>query len=205
MKAFCRWLGKIVGSAITLVLVIALFPYISQWAAKLMPDESGAAIKASAIIASRLEESARLETLRVEEDGVLHYDIQAAFIGSVAEISISYQYAASFGLDLSRVQMEVTGNEITFHMPAPELLLDAITPVESYRNDFWYPGFSDDDYNKLLEDERIQRREGYLSGENQEMLRETSWKVFEETVAGWLKNVNDSLVFHYEALAETTE
>ena len=205
MKAFCRWLGKIVGSAITLVLVIALFPYISQWAAKLMPDESGAAIKASAIIASRLEESARLETLRVEEDGVLHYDIQAAFIGSVAEISISYQYAASFGLDLSRVQMEVTGSEITFRMPAPELLLDAITPVESYRNDFWYPGFSDDDYNKLLEDERIQRREGYLSGENQEMLRETSWNVFEETVAGWLKNVNDSLVFHYEALAETTE
>ena len=205
MKAFCRWLGKIVGSAITLVLVIALFPYISQWAAKLMPDESGAAIKASAIIASRLEESARLETLRVEEDGVLHYDIQAAFIGSVAEISISYRYAASFGLDLSRVQMEVTGNEITFHMPAPELLLDAITPVESYRNDFWYPGFSDDDYNKLLEEERINRREVYLSGENQEMLRETSWKVFDETVAGWLKNVNDSLVFHYEALPETTE
>lgn len=205
MKAFCRWLGKIVGSAITLVLVIALFPYISQWAAKLMPDESGAAIKASAIIASRLEESTRLETLRVEEDGVLHYDIQAAFIGSVAEISISYRYAASFGLDLSRVQMEVSENEITFRMPAAELLMDAITPVESYRNDFWYPGFSDDDYNKLLEEERINRREVYLSGENQEMLRETSWKVFDETVAGWLKNVNDSLVFHYETLPETTE
>ena len=114
MKALLRWLAKIVGSAITIVLVVVIFPYVSQLAAKLMPDESGAAIKASAILASRLENSARLETMKVEEEGVLNYDIQAALLGSVANINVSYLYEASFGIDLSKVTMQASGNEIVF-------------------------------------------------------------------------------------------
>ena len=105
MKAFMRWLSRIFGSAITIVLVIVLFPHLSRLAAKFMPDESGSAIKASAILSEKLEHSSRLETFRVSADGVLNYDIQAAFIGTVATINASYRYDASFGIDLQKVKM----------------------------------------------------------------------------------------------------
>lgn len=205
MKAFFRWLAKIVGSAITLVLVFVMFPHISRIVGKLMPDESGAAIKASAIIAARMEESARLETFKVEEEGVLNYDIQAAFIGSVGNINVSYQYAASFGIDLSKVEMQVSGAEITFRLPSPELIQDSLTPVETYRDDFWYPGFSDADYQKLLEDERNARRGAYLNGPESDKLWDATLSVLEKTITAWLKDVNGSLTFKYEKIeAETT-
>ena len=203
MKTLLRWLGKIIGSALTLVLVFVLYPYISNLAERLLPDESGAAIKTSAIISAQLEESARLETLKVSEEGVLHYDIQAAFIGSVADINVKYQYNGSFGIDLRKVQMQISGNEITFQLPAPEIMQDSLTPLSSYRNDFWYPGFSDDDYTKLLEDERLSRRETHLTGENGEHLREVSQRVFENTIANWIERVNGNVVFRFERLNET--
>ncbi len=205
MKAFFRWIGRIVASALTIVLAVILFPYASKWAAKLLPDESGAAIKASAVIVSRLENSARLETLRVEEEGVLNYDIQAAFVGSVANINASYTYEASFGIDLAQVEIRISGNEITFVLPSPEVLQDSLTPAEVYRDDFWYPGFSDQDYEKLLEDERLARRETYLSGEYEDVLWDATVAAFQETIAGWMTNIHGNLSFQYQkALPEET-
>lgn len=198
MRAFMRWLGRILGSAITIVLVIVLFPHLSRLAAKFMPDESGAAIKASAILAEKLEHSSRLETFRVSADGVLNYDIQAAFIGSVATINASYRYDASFGIDLQKVKMQASGSEITFFLPEIEVLLDSVTPSEVYRDDFWYPGFSDQDYEKLFEDERLSCQEKYLSGEYREKLWQASIEAFEQTIAPWLNSIHGQLVFHYE-------
>lgn len=198
MKGFLRWLAKIVGSAVTIVLVIVLFPHISRFASKLMPNEAGAAIKTSAILADKLESSARLETLRVEADGVLNYDIQAAFIGSVANINATYKYEASFGIDLRKVVLQTAGNEITFILPEPEVLQDSLTPNEIYRDDFWYPGFSDADYEKLMEDERLACRNAYLSGENAEQLWNATVSVFTDTISAWLKNSNADLTFRYE-------
>jgi len=198
MKTFLRWIARTVGSAISLVLVIVLFPYVSDIAANLLPDESGSAIKASAIIATRLKESARLETLCVEEEGVLNYDIQAAFVGSVASINIKYRYNGSFGIDLAKVELIASGNELIIRLPYPELMQDSLTPLETYRDDFWYPGFSDDDYVKLLEHERAERRDVYLSGEKAAKLQNTSISMFEKTIAKWLTDVNSSLNIRYE-------
>ncbi len=200
MRAFVRWLGRIIGSALTIVLVIILFPHLSRLAAKLMPDESGAAIKASAILAEKLEQSSRLETLRVSADGVLNYDIQAAFIGSVANINASYCYDASFGIDLQKVQMQASGNELTFYLPETEVLLDSLTPSEVYRDDFWYPGFSDQDYENLLENERLLCRERYLSGEYEETLWQASVEAFEKTISPWISTIQGRLVFRYEKI-----
>lgn len=198
MRAFMRWIGRIIGSALTIVLVIILFPHLSRLAAEFMPDESGAAIKASAILAEKLEQSSRLETLRVSADGVLNYDIQAAFIGSVANINASYCYDASFGIDLQKVQMQASGNELTFYLPETEVLLDSLTPSEVYRDDFWYPGFSDQDYENLLENERLLCRERYLSGEYEETLWQASIEAFEKTITPWISSIQGQLVFRYE-------
>lgn len=202
MKAIFRWLSKILGSALTIVLVIVLFPYISTMAAKILPDESGAAIKASAILSSKLENSARLETLSIEEEGVLNYDIQAVLIGSVANINVSYVYNASFGIDLSKVNMVPAGNVITFALPPAELIQDSLTPQEVYRDDYWVPGFSDADYEKLLQEERLARRENHLNGEQKEALWNATITAFEQTIAPWLQSVNSNLTFNYIQAAE---
>ena len=198
MKSFFRWLGKVIGSALTIILVIVLFPHISKLAARLMPDESGAAIKASAILAQRLESSARLETLKVQEEGVLNYNIQAALIGSVANINASYVYEASFGIDLSKVLLEPSGDQLLFILPEPELIQDNLTPKEVYRDDFWFPGFSDSDYEKLMENERVARRDIYLNGEKLEQLMAATIAAFESTIQVWLQDVDAALSFQYE-------
>lgn len=198
MKSFFRWLGKVIGSALTIILVIVLFPHISKLAARLMPDESGAAIKASAILAQRLESSARLETLKVQEEGVLNYDIQAALIGSVANINASYVYEASFGIDLSKVLLQPSGDQLVFVLPEPELIQDNLTPKEVYRDDFWFPGFSDSDYEKLKENERVARRDIYLNGEKLEQLKAATIAAFESTIQVWLQDVDAALSFQYE-------
>ena len=198
MKALLRWLAKIVGSALTLVLVIVLFPHISRIAARLLPDESGAAIKASAILAEKLENSSRLETMKVQADGVLNYDIQAAFIGTVANINASYQYNGSFGIDLKAVAIQADGNDLTFILPLPEVIQDSLTPDEVHRNDFWYPGFSDQDYEQLMEAERLVCRERYLSGEYADQLWSATLAAFQQTIAPWIQHAAPSLVLNYE-------
>lgn len=203
MKAFFRWLAKIVGSVITIILVIVFFPYVSRFAAKLLPDESGAAIKASAILATKLENSARLETLKVEEDGVLNYDIRAAFIGSVGSVNVSYKYEASFGIDLTKVTMQASGDTIVFTLPQPELIQDTLTPSEVYHDDFWYKGFTFEDYEKLLESERSTRRGEYLEGEGKITLWNATVAAFEETIEPWLKGVSGNLTMRYELQSET--
>ena len=65
MKGALKWLGGIVGSAVTLVLVIVLMPYAGSLADTLLPDVSGLYIRNAAILSQQLEESARLETLVV--------------------------------------------------------------------------------------------------------------------------------------------
>lgn len=197
MKRFLRWLGRVVGSALTCAMVIVLLPHLSRIAAKLLPDEDGAAIRVSAILAEKFETGGRLETLTVDAQGVLNYDIRAAFIGSVANISINYRYAASFGIDLRQVSIQLEGDVITFALPQPEVLQDSLRPDEVYRDDFWYPGFSDDDYERILEEERVSCRNRYLDGDYSQQLWEASVSVFEETIAPWLTNIQHDLSFRY--------
>lgn len=203
MRAFFRWLAKIIGSALTVILVVVLFPYVSRLAARLLPDESGAAIRASAVLATKLENSARLETLKVEEDGVLNYDIRAAFIGSVAQVNVSYKYEASFGIDLNEVTIQASGNELVFTLPQPVLIQDVLTPSEVYQDDFWYKGFTLKDYENLLESERLARREEYLSGDASAQLWDATIEAFEKTIAAWLKDVNSSLTLTYRQAEES--
>ena len=202
MKAFLRWLIKIFSSVIIISLLIILFPYISRIAERLLPDESASAIKASVVLSSKLEESARLETLKVQDEGVLNYQIQAAFLGTVAQINLSYRYEASFGLDLRDVEMKVSGSTITFLLPAPELIQDVLTPLDIQKDAFWYPGFSEEDYEELLENERLTRRNAYLHGEQYETLWDASQRAFETTIATWLTEMDSSITTHYERKAD---
>lgn len=198
MKRFLRWLVKVVTSAVTLVLVFVMLPHAVKLAARLMPDESGAAIKASAVITAKLQNSARLETLRVEEEGVLDYSVKPAFLPTVAEITAKYRYEASFGVDLSKVAIRLTGNHLTFLLPECELIQDSITPTEIYRDDYWYPWIKDEKYETLFEEERAARRTVYLTGEKSDALWSATVSAFEKTIATWMQDLDAQLTFTCE-------
>lgn len=195
MKGFFHWLAKVFTSAVVLVLTFVMLPYAAKFVAKVMPDESGAAIKASAVIASKLENSARLETLKVVEEGVLDYEVKPAFLPTVASITAKYQYNASFGIDLSKVTIQLIGNHLSFVLPPFELIQDSITPTEIYRDDYWYPWIKDAKYEQIFEEERVARRNTYLDGEKQSILWEATVSAFESTIATWLQTVNSQFTF----------
>lgn len=196
MKAILRWIGSVIGGALTLVLVVVLLPYASTLAAKVMPDEGRSAIKVSAVLASNFAESARLETFTVEADGVLNEEFKAALIGTVGSVNLRYTYQASFGIDLKKVEFCVSGNQITLVLPEAEVLQDSLRPTEAHRDDFWVSGFKDADYEQLIEDERIARREAVLA-ENEEAIWQATVSALESTFSEWLKGIASNAKIEY--------
>ena len=94
-----------VGTALSLVLVIIMLPYATKWIGKLLPDGSRNAITVSAVLSRQMEASSRLETAKIEDEGVISSSVDALFIGQVQNVVIQYRYEASMGIDLKKVKM----------------------------------------------------------------------------------------------------
>ena len=60
-----------------------LLPYASRWASSILPDLGGAALNTSILLSHQMQESARLETATVEDEGVLNASTSAMFLGTV--------------------------------------------------------------------------------------------------------------------------
>ena len=110
----------------------------------------------------------------------------AAFLGTVASINADYTYEGSFGIDLQQVTMTRDGSVLTLTLPAPELLLDSLTPADITRDSALYPYLGDNDLPRVLEDERVSCRERYLSGERAAELWDATVAAMEATVAQWM-------------------
>ena len=81
MRGFMKWIARTVGTAISLVLVIVLMPYASKLAEQLLPAIDGAAINTSVTLRREMENSARLETVCITEEGVLNSSTSAMLLG----------------------------------------------------------------------------------------------------------------------------
>ena len=197
MKALLKWLGRTVGSALTLVLVIVLLPHASRLMNSILPDLSGAAVTVSATLARNLQQSARLETAIAEEEGVLESGTEALFLGQVQKVTVRYTYHASLGIDLRKVQVKVTGNTITLLLPDMEVLSDSLTPEEISKDDFWYP-LTEERLQTLLNQEQERCRAYYLEEHAQ---TEQAWAdtvaALESTVSQWIALGNDRITIEY--------
>ena len=204
MKRFGRWLAKVVGTAVVIVLVFVLAPYASRLAQQWLPDLSGAAITESATLAREMRASARLETMTVDEQGVITSSTSAFLIGVVQSVAITYDYHASVGIDLSKVQVAASGNTITFRIPAPEVLSDSLTPdySKSVINDTWYT-LTDVRRQQLLDDEQNARRAAVTADQSS---NDAAWantlNVFENYIAKWISLGNSRLEYKFERLTE---
>lgn len=205
MKAFLRWISRILATVISVVLIIVLLPHASGWISHLMPDVSGAAVKASVTLAHQMKSSARLETTVVDDEGVLTSTTNAMFLGQVQSVTIQYTYHASLGIDLSRVNMKVQGNTMTFLLPELEVLSDSLTPKEIVKDDFWYP-LTDAQRQKLLDDEQAQCREKCLReyAASQEAWQNTE-AVLEGIFSVWLGDAAPEISFQFFRASEYTE
>lgn len=197
MKTILKWLASILGTALALALAFVLLPHVSELYNLVMPDPSAAAIRASAIISTELENSARLETLVVTEEGVLNEEYKIAANITVAHVSVQYVYTGSFGIDLAEVEVLTSGNELIFSIPEPILLADHLEPVTVDRNTYLMGNFDDEDYQQLLEDERIVCRERYLGGEYADQLWQATTAALTETIEQWISLADSDITVRY--------
>ncbi len=203
MKRFGNWLAKVVGTAVVIVLVFVLHLTPPGWRESL-PDLSGAAITEFATLAREMRASARLETMTVDEQGVITSSTSAFLIGVVQSVAITYDYHASVGIDLSKVQVAASGNTITFRIPAPEVLSDSLTPdySKSVINDTWYT-LTDVRRQQLLDDEQNARRTAVTADQSSS---DAAWantlNVFENYIAKWISLGNSRLEYKFERLTE---
>ena len=198
MKGFLKWLKRVVATAVTVVLIIVLLPYASQLASAVLPDLSGAALNTSILLSHKMENSARLETSLIEDEGILNSTTNAMFIGQVQSVNIQYIYRASIGIDLSKVKMKVRGATITLTLPQPEILSDSITPQQVEKDDFWYP-LTESRRQKILNDELMLCRKRCLE---EYITSDEAWQntlsAMENTISGWLTASSSGVTVRYE-------
>lgn len=203
MKKLGRWAAKTLGAALAIVLAVILLPYASRLAGKLLPDLSDRAVNASVTISQQMQQSARLETMLVNEEGVVSSSTDALFIGTVQQVSVHYAYQASIGVDLTKVEVIPRGNTLTLVLPEFEVLTDSITPMTIDRDDFWYP-LTDHQLGQLLEDERLRCRSTYL---DEYALTDAAWEqacqALDATVAQWLGAAGSGLEILYQKANST--
>ena len=204
MKAVGKWLAKVLASAAVILLVILLLPYATRLGERFLPDLSDRAVTASQVLSQRFEESARLETLHIEEEGVLNSSTSALFLGTVRQVAIQYRYEASMGIDLRTVGLLAESGRLTLLLPPMEVLTDSITVLSIDRDDFWYP-LSDTPREALLAQERLACRARHLAERN---ASEDAWRqtcrMLDTTIAQWLGDVS-GLTIRYEHAEATTE
>lgn len=186
--------------ALALALGVALMPYASRLLVHLMPDPNASALRTSAVLSSKMTQSARLETIQINEEGVMNHDFD---VGSwvLAHVTVKYAYNANYGIDLSQVEMIVSGSEIVCVLPRPELMFDEIVELEVDRDTFALGTFTDEDYRELLEQERLICRERYTAGESWQTVLDSTVAAMESTVSAWLGSIDSRVTITY-AFAE---
>ena len=186
MKRLLRYLARVAGKALTIVLIVVLLPYASRWASSILPDLGGAALNTSILLSHQMQESARLETATVEDEGVLNASTSAMFLGTVQNVTIQYVYRASLGIDLRKVEIKVKDNVVTLLLPEIEILSDSLTPVQTVKDDFWYP-LTEERRQKLLQDELDKCRERCLT---EYAASDEAWQstvsALSDTVSAWV-------------------
>ena len=156
-----RFLLRIVSTALIISLVLVFLPRLTRLAGRLWPDPARTE-RVSELLSHELKDSARLETLTVDDQGVLTATVQAALIGEVQRVTMDYDYHASVGVDLTKVRLSAEDGVLTLYLPPFEILSDSLTPTHVDRQDFWYP-LTEKRRAQLIEEEKASRADAILA------------------------------------------
>ena len=156
-----RFLLRIVSTALIISLVLVFLPRLTRLVGRLWPDPARTE-RVSELLSHELKDSARLETLTVDDQGVLTATVQAALIGEVQRVTMDYDYHASVGVDLTKVRLSAEDGILTLYLPPFEILSDSLTPTHVDRQDFWYP-LTEKRRAQLIEEEKASRADAILA------------------------------------------
>ena len=156
-----RFLLRIVSTALIISLVLVFLPRLTRLVGRLWPDPARTE-RVSELPSHELKDSARLETLTVDDQGVLTATVQAALIGEVQRVTMDYDYHASDGVDLTKVRLSAEDGVLTLYLPPFEILSDSLTPTHVDRQDFWYP-LTEKRRAQLIEEEKASRADAILA------------------------------------------
>jgi len=195
MKKGRRWLMAVSVRVVAALLIVFLLPFASRWARDLFFDIQGEIRTQSQVLTRKLEASQRLETVKVDEEGVLQADTSVILLGTVGTTIIDYRYEASLGIDLKKVELRTEDDRIVFLLPELEVLTDSIEALKVDKQNFWSRAI-EKSTEQLLSEKREACRRYYL--EENEHSPET-WantvKALENTVCQWLEGTGER---HYE-------
>ena len=199
MKRLMQFLARVVATALTIVLIAVLLPHASRWASFILPYLGGAALNTPILLSHQMQQSARLETATVEDEGVLNASTSAMFLGTVQNVTIRYVYRASLGIDLRKVGIRVENDGITLLLPEVEILSDSLDPVQTVKDDFWYP-LTEERRQQLLEGELVKCRERCLTeyAASDEVWQSTV-SALSDTVSAWVST--GGVTIRYERMS----
>ncbi len=180
-----RFPVRILSTALVLSLMLVFLPHLTRLAGRLWPDPARTE-RVSEILRHELKESARLETLTVDDRGVLTATVQAALIGEVQRVTIDYDYHASIGVDLEKAGISMEDGILVLSLPPFEMLSDSLTPTAVDRQDFWYP-LTEKRRSQLLSEERETRARAALEeARSSEKVRRDTVETLQRLIASWL-------------------
>lgn len=176
---------RILSTTLVITLVLVFLPRLTRLAGRLWPDPARTE-RVSEILRHELSQSARLETLTVDDSGVLTATVQAALIGEVQRVTIEYDYHAGIGVDLKKAALSAEDGVLILTLPDFELLGDSLTPTSVDRQDFWYP-LTEKRRDQLLSEERSKRAAAALEeARTSEKVRRDTLSSLEELISSWL-------------------
>lgn len=187
LKGLLKFVVGVAGLVLTIALVVVFLPRVTEWAHDLpFFEREEVAYTESAILARHMRQSARLETSQVDDEGVMESTVKALFLGPVQTTTVRYQYKASLGIDLNKVEIDVDRKVITMKLPPLEVLADSLTVLDIKQDDFLLP-MKEEELQELLAGEQEKCREHYLQ-ENEES--EQAWQntlaAMENTIGPWI-------------------
>ncbi len=189
-----RWLGRVTATLLAIYLAILLFPWASRNLFAIWMD-GGRARVVSKTLSRELASSSRLETLTIDEQGVISSTL-SVFFGDVQQVTIYYDYHASLGIDLSEVTVAAEGNEVVLYLPPLVLLSDSLTPTETVKWDV-LRALSEKRRQKLMDDERQSRRAAALETAASEEGWQRTCEVLRNLCTEWVSGLDAGVSFRF--------
>lgn len=114
--------GMILGIVISFLALLAIGGVVFGTVAFIKYQQNKKPAVTSALLASKLEDASDLTTAEVTYNGLIHYDDGGIPFLTQQKYSMIYSATVEAGIDLSKVEIEVTDDEV--HVKLPEVTVD---------------------------------------------------------------------------------
>lgn len=187
MKRLFKWLARVVGLALALMLAFSLWPYFRSAVTSLIGKMDYS--QAAQTLTHEMREVGKLTAVEYKDTGVMDAKTDALLLGTIQKVTVPYQYEISLGIDLSLVQIESVQDGLNVYLPDVELISDKLTVTgDAQIEDFWHL-MTENRYQAMLDSQALSLREGYINNKDtMDRAYDSAQKALEKFFSGWIKD-----------------